>query len=136
MISYFTEDVAFELNTFSTIRLWLGNIIAAEDHHQGTINYIFCSKPYLLELNKSYLQHDYHTDVLTFDQSTEPNTISGDIYISIDQVSENATQYHQPFHQELKRVMLHGILHLLGYNDSNLEEQREMRKKEEAYLSL
>lgn len=136
MIQYFTEDIAFKLDYFPNLRNWLSNVIESESHQQGEINYIFCSKPYLLELNRNYLDHDYHTDILTFDQNTEPNTISGDIYISVEQVAENAEQYQQSFSRELKRVMLHGILHLLGYNDQTPEEQREMRKKEEAYLSL
>lgn len=136
MITYFTEDTAFKLDSFPTLHLWLSNVIKSENYQEGDINYIFCSRSYLLELNQTYLQHDYHTDILTFDQSTDPSAISGDIYISIDQVAENAHQYQQTFLQELKRVMLHGVLHLLGYNDQTPEEQIEMRKKEEAYLSL
>jgi rRNA maturation RNase YbeY len=136
LIQYFNEDIAFKLDSFPNLCHWLSNVIKSENHQQGDINYIFCSKPYLLELNRNYLDHDYHTDILTFDQSAESNTISGDIYISVEQVAENAEQYQQSFSLELKRVMLHGILHLLGYNDQTPEEQFEMRKKEEAYLSL
>ena len=111
-------------------------MITAENHQLGDVNYIFCSRSYLLELNQGYLQHDFHTDILTFDHSLEPGIISGDLYISVEQVMENAQQYQEPFLQELKRVMVHGVLHLLGYNDQTPEEQKEMRKKEEAYLSL
>ena len=111
-------------------------MVSNEDHETGEINYIFCSRLYLLNLNQTYLNHHDHTDILTFDQSTTPGTVSGDIYISVDQVRDNAKQYAVSFQQELKRVMVHGILHLLGYNDKTPEEQKEMRKKEEAYLSL
>lgn len=107
-----------------------------EGHQAGVVNFIFGSRDFLLNLNRTHLGHDYHTDVITFDQSVGDNLLSGDIYIGPDQVKENATYYQQPFNRELKRVMIHGILHLMGYNDKTPEEQAEMRKKEEAYLSL
>ena len=136
MISFFTEDIDFEPPSFPDLQRWLIKVIIAENHLEGDINFIFASRQYLLELNRNYLKHDYYTDILTFDQSDVKGTISGDIYISVELVAENAVAYGQPFLQELKRVMVHGILHLLGYNDHTPEEQSEMRKKEEAYLSL
>ncbi len=90
----------------------------------------------MLNLNKSYLNHHDHTDVITFDLGDGSTTISADIFIGVDQVRDNAFLYEVSFHQELKRVMVHGILHLLGYGDKTPQEQEEMRKKEEAYLSL
>lgn len=136
MIAFFSEDSDFKPTSTTKLRQWIGHVIQRESHLTGEINYIFCSRSYLLELNQTYLNHEEHTDILTFDQSTVPGTISGDIYISVDQVRDNALLFRETFDQELKRVMVHGILHLLGYNDKTPEEQREMRKKEEAYLSL
>jgi rRNA maturation RNase YbeY len=136
LIAFFSEDTDFKPTSTAKLRQWISNVIKRESHLTGEVNYIFCSRPYLLELNQTYLNHHDHTDILTFDQSTLPETISGDIYISVDQVRENALLFGDTFEQELRRVMIHGILHLLGYNDKTPEEQREMRKKEEAYLSL
>ena len=136
MVTFFCEDTDYKPISIQKLKQWISTVIKREQHIAGDINYIFCSRSYLLTLNQTYLDHHYHTDILTFDQSTLPGTISGDIYISIDQVRENALDYGESFQSELRRVMVHGILHLLGYNDQTPEEQTEMRKKEEAYLSL
>ena len=136
MIAFFSEDTEFKPTSIRKLKQWVRNVIRREQSLTGNINYIFCSRSYLFNLNRSYLSHHYHTDILTFDQSTLPGTISGDIYISIDQVRDNARLYGESFQRELRRVMIHGILHLLGYNDQTPEEENEMRKKEEAYLSL
>ena len=136
MIQFFSEDIVFELPSPTVIESWLNTVIESEDHRPGDLNYIFCSDQFLLELNQKYLQHQHLTDILTFDQSDTPQIVSGDIYISIERVQENAGLYNVSTEQELKRVMVHGILHLMGYNDKTPEQQAEMRKKEEAYLSL
>jgi probable rRNA maturation factor len=100
------------------------------------INYIFCSDSYLLSLNKGFLKHNTLTDIITFDNSEGTGSMEGEIYISIERVKENATKYDVSFEDELNRVMIHGILHLLGYKDKKPSEKALMRKKEEAYLSL
>lgn len=136
MISFFSEDTEFDPPSRKHLRYWTKKVITQEGYQAGAINFIFCSKKYLLNLNQSYLGHGHHTDVITFDQNEESNQIAGDIYVGVEQVAENAQYYNQDFVHELKRVMIHGILHLMGYNDKTSEEKKEMRKKEEAYLSL
>lgn len=101
----------------------------------GEISVILLSDEDLLKINIDYLNHDYYTDIITFDYS-EGCKISGDLYISVDRVKENAQKYGYRFEEELKRVIIHGILHLCGYNDKSRKEQHEMRKKEDYYLAL
>ena len=96
---------------------------------------IFCSDPYILDINQRYLQHDYFTDIITFDYC-EGKVLSGDLFISIDTVRENAAEYGASFEEELNRVMVHGLLHLIGYDDHTPAEQQEMRSKEDYYLSI
>jgi rRNA maturation RNase YbeY len=136
LIAFFSEDTEFKPSSRKQLRDWTIKVIKREGYQPGAINFIFCSKKYLLPLNQTYLSHNYHTDVITFDQSEENTQIAGDIYVGVEQVVENAQSFNQDFEQELKRVMIHGILHLMGYNDKTSEEKEEMRKKEEAYLSL
>ncbi len=136
MVEFFCEDIDFSLPAPQTLREWIDRVVENEDHIVGDINFIYCSDPFLLNINKTYLNLQTFTDIITFDQSTNPDTIAGDIFISIDQVRSNSIKYQEPFRVELKRVMVHGVLHLLGYNDKSVEEQQEMSKKEEAYLSL
>lgn len=101
-----------------------------------SINYIFTSDSQLVEINQEYLNHNTLTDIITFNQSSDPAFIESDIYISIDRVLENANAYNLPFTKELHRVMIHGILHLVGLNDKKQSEKKEMRKKENHYLAL
>ena len=101
----------------------------------GDISIIFCSDPYILDINQRYLQHDYFTDIITFDYC-EGKVLSGDLFISIDTVRENAAEYGASFEEELNRVMVHGLLHLIGYDDHTPAEQQEMRSKEDYYLSI
>jgi rRNA maturation RNase YbeY len=98
------------------------------------LTYIFCSDDYLLEINKQHLNHNYYTDIITFDLSETPNAVTGEIYISIDRVKENAQTYKAPFKQELLRVIFHGALHLCGYKDKTEKDQALMRKAEDKYL--
>ena len=116
------------------IRRWFEQIAESEKQNLGELNFIFCSDDYLLKINQEYLKHDYYTDIITFDYSDE--LISGDIFISLDRVRDNAKQLNESEDRELHRVMAHGVLHLIGYKDKTEAESREMRQKEEAALSL
>ena len=114
---------------------WLSEVIKNEGFKEGEINYIFVDDDTLLEKNKEYLNHDTYTDIITFDTSDEPGEISGDIYISTDRVIENSREYGVPYPEEMHRVLVHGILHLCGYDDKTEEEKKKMREKEDYYLS-
>ena len=135
-IYFFTEEVSFILREKNKIRKWILYIIVLEDFRIGSLNYIFCSDIFLHKANLQYLQHDTYTDILTFDTSDESNEISGDIFVSIERVKENARTFKVLFKTELYRIMVHGILHLLGYNDKTQEEKELMKSKEDYYLSL
>ncbi|MCL4140703.1 UNVERIFIED_CONTAM: hypothetical protein GTU68_011892 [Idotea baltica] len=100
-----------------------------------SLQYIFCSDDELLEINRTHLNHDFYTDVIGFDQSDENNTIEGDIFVSIDRITENAKDFGVSFEEELHRVMTHGLLHFVGYKDKSESEQKEMRAKESFYLN-
>lgn len=135
MISFFFEDIEeFDLSKFN-VEANIEKLVANEGKIMGEVNYILCSDPYLLEMNKQYLQHDYYTDVITFDYC-EDNVISGDIFISVDTVRDNAKEYDATFESELERVMVHGVLHLVGYKDKTDEDSKVMRSKENQYLVL
>lgn len=136
MINYFSEDIDFALESEDKISAWLKDVCFREDYKIDNLNYIFCSDEYLHEMNVSYLSHDTLTDIITFDNGVKPHLIEGDIFISIDRVKENANTFGVPFIQELQRVIAHGLLHLLGYKDKSDAEKKEMRKREEACLSL
>jgi rRNA maturation RNase YbeY len=135
-INFFTEELTFILPQKKNIRKWIEEIIHRENKKPGILNFIFCSDAYLLDLNIKYLNHNTFTDVITFDQSLDGTDISGDIYISIDRIKENAKTFKTRFNSELNRVMCHGILHLIGYNDKTSEESRIIKGKEDYYLSL
>lgn len=98
------------------------------------LSYIFCSDDYLLEINRNHLQHDFYTDIITFDLSNPGEGVVGEIYISIDRVKDNAKTHQEPFYREMHRVIFHGALHLCGYKDKTPVQEKEMRKKEEEYL--
>lgn len=134
MIQYFFEQIdPIEISESSTI--WLKNIILKEAKKPGEINYIFCDDEYLLQVNRDYLQHDFYTDIITFDY-VKGKTISGDIFVSLPRISDNASTLSKNFEDELHRVLAHGILHLCGYKDKTEEEEKEMRSKEDFYLAL
>lgn len=135
MIRYFTEDIKFEFKDKLSNNRWLRLVASSEVKKLGDINIIFCSDNYILDVNMKYLQHDYFTDIITFDYC-EGNVLNGDLFISVDSVRENASYYGTEFPDELKRVMVHGILHLIGYDDHSEEDIKVMRSKEEYYLSL
>ena len=135
MISYFYEDTKFVFKGKQRNNRWLRLVAESEIRRLGDLSIIFCSDPYILDINLKYLQHDYFTDIITFDYS-EGEKISGDLFISIDSVRENAIFYETEFEDELNRVMVHGVLHLIGYDDHTKAEQKTMREKENYYLSL
>lgn len=134
-IQFFSEDVDFQLDKEAAIRQWIEKVIAKEEKQLQLINYIFCSDAYLHDLNVEYLQHDTLTDIITFQYSDLP-IIEGDIFISIDRVRENAQAYAPSFEQELRRVMIHGALHLCGYGDKTPEEKELMTGKENEALGV
>jgi probable rRNA maturation factor len=135
-INFFSESISFKLTHPVKIRRWLIEVAATEGVSVVQLNYIFCSDDYLLQINKDYLNHETYTDIVTFDNSEEANELEGDIFLSIPRVRDNANQLNQSFDVELKRVMVHGLLHLVGYKDKSAAEKRIMREKEDHYLSL
>lgn len=135
MISYFTEDTDFRFKGRALNNRWLRMVAESEIKRVGDLSIIFCSDNYILDVNMRYLQHDYFTDIITFDYC-EGNRLSGDLFISVDSVRENALFYGTEFSDELNRVMVHGLLHLIGYDDHTEEDQKMMREKEDYYLSV
>lgn len=133
-IQFHTEEIDFLLSNDAFIRSWIKATIISEEKQLVTLNFIFCNDTYLHKINVAYLDHDTLTDVITFPYSTD-HTIEGDIYISIDRIKENADKFNVTFLKELKRVMIHGVLHLCGFGDKNEEEQKIMREKENFYLN-
>lgn len=135
MVSYFIEDVKFEFKHKRVNNAWLKMVAESEVKKLGNINIIFCSDNYILDVNMKYLQHDYFTDIITFDYC-EKNILSGDLFISIDSVRENSVFFGTEFTDELNRVIVHGLLHLIGYDDHTEADQKVMREKENYYLEL
>ena len=135
MISYHQEGVKFNFKDRVFNNSWLRLVAGSESFNIGDLSIIFCSDNYILDVNMKYLQHDYFTDIITFDYC-EGRTLSGDLFISIDSVRENAALYGATFENELDRVMVHGLLHLMGYDDLSEEEQKTMRSKEDYYLGV
>ena len=135
-INFFAEDIALPNQLNDDYKKWISKVVDLEGYELSELSYIFCSDEYLLNINKEYLQHDYYTDIITFDNSEEDALIAGDIFISIDRVEENAKELNISFENELKRVMIHGVLHLCGYGDKSEEEQKLMREKEEEAIAL
>lgn len=133
-INFFEEDIKKVKLKRAILRMWIKKVAEYYGKTLKDINYIFCSDEYILKLNKEYLQHDYFTDIITFDYSNN-NNISGDIYISIETVSKNAQKYNTK-ETELYRVIIHGILHLIGFNDKILKEKKEMQKHENFCLKM
>lgn len=134
MINFFSEDVDFDLNGKLKTKKWITSIVNQEAQKTGDINIIFCSDEYLLQVNKQYLDHDYYTDIITFNYNTDK--VNGDLFISIDRVSENAEKQNVPRGTEMQRVIIHGVLHLLGYNDKTKAEEKIIRQKEDKALEL
>ena len=135
-ISFFSEDIDFSLPKPRKTTAWLKEVIAIERGTLKGLNFIFCSDAYLHSLNEQYLNHTTLTDIITFDNSETEGEIEGDIFISIDRVQENAHKFQVSFENELHRVLVHGVLHLLGYSDKTKAEKSVMRQKEDIHLSL
>ena len=142
MIRYFTEDTTFTLKGKRLVSKWLREVAEGRGYEIGELNYIFCSDPYLLAINRQFLDHDYETDIITFDNSddylleTGHKGVSADIYISVDTVRINAKAYGEGFDRELHRVIVHGLLHVIGYDDVTDWKQRRMRAAENRALKL
>lgn len=132
-INFYNENIEFSIENDHLIKKWIVSVIEEKNFSSGTINYIFCTDEYLLKLNQQYLDHNTYTDIITFDYSNG-KVLSGDIFISIDRIKENAQKYKKTFENELHRVMIHGILHLSGLKDKTDEESTEMRYQEDHYL--
>lgn len=135
MITYHFEQTKFVFRQKTLTSKWLRLVAESEIRRIGDISIIFCSDNYILDINRRYLGHDYFTDIITFDYC-EGDRLSGDLFISVDSVRENSVEYGTEFKDELNRVIVHGILHLIGYDDHTEEDVKVMRSKEEYYLSL
>lgn len=136
MIHFFSEDVDFVLPDQKKVAHWLEQVALSEHSIVDELSVVFCSDDYLLALNKQHLQHDYYTDVITFDyREGNTNLLEGDVFVSYDRVSDNAAQRGISLTEELLRVMVHGLLHLVGYDDSSKSEKEKMRVLEDKYLA-
>lgn len=133
-INFFSEECEFALSEEKKYTEWLTQLAASHDIELQEVNYIFSTDEYVLGLNKQYLDHDYYTDILSFPMSQDP--IAGDIFISIDRVKDNAKQEGVSFEKELLRVMCHGLLHFIGFDDHDTADQAEMRQQEEIAIKL
>jgi probable rRNA maturation factor len=135
-IFFFLEEVSYTLKHKRNIRSWIIQTAENEYYKIGTLNYIFTNDDVLVQLNKEYLRHFTLTDIITFDLSESSGVLSGDIYISVDRARENAKKYKDSLTNEIRRLMIHGVLHLIGYRDKSRSEREQMKAKEEYYLSL
>ena len=134
-IFFHTEDISFALESEKTTSIWLVMLVERHKKKLWELNYVFCSDEYLLKLNQEHLNHDYFTDIITFDYC-QNDVISGDLFISVDRTNENAKTFKKSESNELNRVIAHGLLHLLGFSDKTAEDIVEMRSMEEAALTM
>lgn len=134
-ITFHQENVSYRLKSVKKVKAWIILSAANEAKQIGELNFIFCSDNYLHKINLEYLKHDTFTDIITFDYS-EGKIINGDIFISIERVRENAKNFNQTIDNELHRVLIHGVLHLMNYKDKTAKEKESMRNKEDFYLNL
>ena len=134
-ISFFNEEIKFTLSNKTSIRNWLISITSSYGFTINNINYIFCSDAYLHKMNVEYLNHDTLTDIITFDNSSQKKIIESDIFISIERVKENANKFNKDFEEELRRVLVHGALHLCGLKDKSKKDKFAMREAEENALN-
>ena len=132
---HFNYETDFELSNEAVFASWISNVILSESKTEGEISYVFCDDDYLLKINNQYLNHDTLTDIISFDYSVG-NQINGDIFISIERVAENAIEFKTDFEEEMKRVMIHGILHYCGFRDKTDNDQTMMRQKEEEKMKM
>lgn len=134
-IHFFSEDISFVLKKKTQLRTWIKDTVISEGKKLKELNFIFCSDNYLLEINQQYLKHNTYTDIITFDSSDTANEITGDIFISVERVKENALKYSVTEVDELHRILIHGTLHLIGYKDKTKAHKLLMTEKEELYLA-
>ncbi len=134
-IRFAVQNIDFELPEPQKVRPWVAEVVQRRGKHVGNLSYLFCDDEHILEVNRQFLDHDTYTDIITFDY-VAADLISGDILISVDRVGENARTYGVPFEQELHRVIIHGVLHLLGQGDKSPDEAAEMRRQEAEALAL
>ncbi|MFO8054013.1 MAG: rRNA maturation RNase YbeY [Bacteroidales bacterium] len=135
-INFFSEDIAFSPENTNTLKSWIKKVALAESCSIDTLNYIFCSDAYLLKINIQYLNHSFYTDIISFPYNETDDPITGDCFISIERVKENAKLYTSGFSGELARVLIHGFLHLAGYDDKTREQKAIMQEKENKYVDL
>ena len=135
MISYINQDISFNLPGKRLNNLWLKEVVKLEGKVLGSVSIVFCSDEYILKTNRQYLGHDYYTDIITFDYC-EGNLVSGDLIIGVDSVRSNSQEFNSGFENELDRVMVHGVLHLIGYDDHTPEDVAVMRAKEDKYIAV
>jgi probable rRNA maturation factor len=136
LVNFFCEDIAFNLPKPRKTIAWIKQVVSDEGFKLKSIAFVFCSDPYLHQINLQYLKHNTYTDIITFDNSEGDGEIEGDIFISVERVKENSQNLKSSFQEEVHRVMIHGVLHLVGYKDKTKNEKLEMRTKEDLCLSL
>jgi rRNA maturation RNase YbeY len=136
MIIFFNEGIDFKFQGKNNFKAWLKKVADKEGFKIKDLNYIFCSDEYLHKINVDYLDHDTFTDIITFDNSEDKSTLEGDIFVSIERVKENSQTLNTVFDEELKRVIVHGLLHLCGYDDHSVEDKAEMRRLESEYILI
>ena len=136
MIIFFNEDIDFKFQGKNNFKSWLKKVADIEGFKIKDLNYIFCSDEYLHKINVDYLDHDTLTDIITFDNSEDESTLEGDIFVSIERVKENSQTLNTVFDEELKRVIVHGLLHLCGHDDHSVEDKAEMRRFESEYILI
>lgn len=134
-INYQSQDIKFVLKEKRKVSKWINDVIKSHQKKLGNVSYIFCSNQYILELNQQYLNHNYFTDIITFDYCQD-NIVEGDIFISIDTVLDNSHRFKTNFNDELLRVIIHGVLHLVGFSDKTAKQQKQMRVLEDEALSI
>ena len=134
-VQFFQEDITFKLKDKRPVKQWITETVRAEGFILKEVSYIFCSDVYLLQVNKQFLNHNYFTDIITFDHSAGEELIAGDVFISVERVRENAAKYKVSVTEELHRVIIHGALHLVGYNDKTSADKEKMTLKEDFYLN-
>ena len=135
-INFFSEKIRFKLSNSKKTASWIKSVIKNEKCVLNSLNYIFCSDEYLKEINAQYLGHNTYTDIVTFNNNPSKGELEGELYISVDRVRDNAKTFKSDFQSEMHRVIIHGVLHLIGFNDKSKREKAVMREKEDTYLSL
>ena len=135
-INFFVEDIDFLIENQTKYANKLMQVVEKERFKISSLSFVFCSDLYLLDINTKYLAHDYFTDIITFDNSDDVGLLNGDVFISVDRARENAFEFNVSFENEILRLLIHGVLHLIGFKDGTAEEKLTMRQKEDYYLSL